>query len=253
MSVLRIIPITGTEIEREAAAASILPNELTTTNDQRRLFLQNYLVGSVWHPGVTSQADMLNLWLNDARGCWPGDLCQRTDSSEIYGCMTNNGQQLADWILITPQLLASLVAYTAPTGSTLTANNLQDAVDQLDSRHASDVAVSLIASEDLGSSSLIAIDNVGAVPASAGDITRPAKGFVTSAVGHGASSLVRMIGILDGLAGLSIGAIYLLSTVPGQVTTDPNQSGSLLCQVIGTAISNHSVLVNIQPPIFRAP
>ena len=100
MSVLRIIPITGTEIEREAAAASILPNELTTTNDQRRLFLQNYLVGSVWHPGVTSQADMLNLWRNDERGCWPGDLCQRTDSSEIYGCMTNNGQQLADWILL---------------------------------------------------------------------------------------------------------------------------------------------------------
>lgn len=57
----RIIPLTGTEASRTTKAAQVSTMELHTTNDQRRLFLENVVVAPYWHGSVASETAMLRL------------------------------------------------------------------------------------------------------------------------------------------------------------------------------------------------
>ena len=84
----RIVPLTGPEASRTAANAQVSPHEIHSTNDQRRLFLENAIVAPYWHGSVADETAMKRLAnrhattgvsaaasdnsLNDAGG-FPGD------------------------------------------------------------------------------------------------------------------------------------------------------------------------------------
>lgn len=57
----RIVPTSGPEASRTAAAALVQSLELHTTSDQRRLFLENAVVAPYWHGSVADQNAMLRL------------------------------------------------------------------------------------------------------------------------------------------------------------------------------------------------
>lgn len=98
-----IIPITGTELQRQAAAQFIRDMEVHTTTDQRRFFIQNMCVAPVWHGDVVSEYEMTNLRWDRQRGCFPGDMCRRTDLFDaVYVCISEQGNTLADWDLMVP-------------------------------------------------------------------------------------------------------------------------------------------------------
>lgn len=105
-----LIPMRGTEAERSAAQAQgdvILDGEInSTTDDQTRLFLRYTPVsGSVFLGEVATEAAMLALGATHQRGCWPQDLCIRTDTLSPSGavtktwwrCIANHGALLAEW------------------------------------------------------------------------------------------------------------------------------------------------------------
>lgn len=122
---IRVIPLTGTEAQRQTAAASVLANELHTTTDQKRVFLENRIVAPVWHGSVANQAAMLAL-NGGTYGCWPGDVCLRSDVNAVYRCITNNGTSSGDWVPVGP-LRQSSVADVSD--SMLPANGSIAAID----------------------------------------------------------------------------------------------------------------------------
>jgi hypothetical protein len=84
---------------RALHAALIEANEIHTTKDQKRVFLENVLVASVYHDGVADEASMLALNATAERGCWPMDMCWREDTSTVWLCVAAHGATLAtDWI-----------------------------------------------------------------------------------------------------------------------------------------------------------
>lgn len=102
----RIIPLTGPESTRLAwlAAAKALANEIHTTNDQSRTWIytesdEDVLVGPVYHGDKASESAMI-LTYQAGRGCWPMDVCRRTDigSGTLYICIAGNGLQPEDWV-----------------------------------------------------------------------------------------------------------------------------------------------------------
>jgi hypothetical protein len=92
----RIVPLTGTEAERATSAASVLAQEIHTTTDQKRVFLENKIVAPLWLGTVANEAAMLAL-SGGTFGCWPGDLCYRSDTGTAWRCIADNGEDLADW------------------------------------------------------------------------------------------------------------------------------------------------------------
>lgn len=95
----RVIPITGTDIQRKnvLAAGLLLPTELTTTRDQKRVFFGGeYPVGPTYLGTVTTEAAMRALNAG-SRGCFPMDVCYRSDTSSLWICVSNRGALLTDW------------------------------------------------------------------------------------------------------------------------------------------------------------
>lgn len=131
-----IIPVSGTELERAAIAAShpelISAGEQVFTTDQRRLWLYT---GSVWqllsapvhHGTVADDPAMLALATASARGVWPGDTCYRTDAQTEYRCASGSGAT-AVWVptsvigmtVVTP-IDSDLATLTTGVGVTVTA------------------------------------------------------------------------------------------------------------------------------------
>lgn len=96
MTQSRIIPLTGPEADRQTKSADVMADELHTTRDQRRVFLENNLVAPVYHTAGNTSA-RLGLNSSAARGCWPFDICRQTDTGDIYICISNNGGASGDW------------------------------------------------------------------------------------------------------------------------------------------------------------
>ena len=95
-----LISLNGTEVERQAAAAFIDPDELNTTTDQHRVFLGDILIGPEWLGIVASEAAMLDLFNTHPRGCFPGDECYRSDNRTLYRCIARLGLDLEDWFAL---------------------------------------------------------------------------------------------------------------------------------------------------------
>lgn len=98
----RIVPLTGTEAQRQAASTAVLPAEIHTTSDQRRVFVENQLVAPVWQGTVADQAAMLALNSTSAFGCWRGDACFRSDTNAAYQCISGNGTTAGQWRALGP-------------------------------------------------------------------------------------------------------------------------------------------------------
>lgn len=98
---MRTVPLTGTDQYRILFAASSLlkDNELHTTKDQVRVFLQNNFVGpSIWHGDIDDEAAMILINTTSGRGCFPSDLCNRLDTESIWMCISNRGESADDWV-----------------------------------------------------------------------------------------------------------------------------------------------------------
>lgn len=95
----RIIPLTGTETNRQAKTGDILTDEFHTTNDQYRAFIDNNLVAPEYHTAANTAA-RLALNSTASRGCWPFDICQQTDTGDFYLCISNNGAAGGDWVVV---------------------------------------------------------------------------------------------------------------------------------------------------------
>ena len=113
----RIIPLTGTEANRQAVntAGLLIANELHTTS-QGRQFLKlasgDLFIGpSVFHGGASEEAAMLAINATSVRGCWPTDECLREDTGTIWKCISNNGTSPGDWIDTNPSDLAPSTYY----------------------------------------------------------------------------------------------------------------------------------------------
>ena len=95
----RIIPLTGLEADRDAQSAKVLTNELHTTTDEQRFFMENTFLGpALHHPDVANEAARLTM--TPTRGVWPGDTVLQTSDSVVYKCISNNGEAASDWISI---------------------------------------------------------------------------------------------------------------------------------------------------------
>ena len=95
----RIIPLTGPEADRDLVAAEVLTNELHTTTDQKRFFMENTFLGpALHHPDVVNET--ARLAMTPTRGVWPGDTVVQTNTGVVYKCVSNNGELASDWISI---------------------------------------------------------------------------------------------------------------------------------------------------------
>lgn len=99
------IPLSGTDQFRLEAQAGglILDNEIHSTSDQHRLFLEGYLVGPVWHGNVLNEEAMLALTTNPTddpyfRGVFAMDMCYREDVEAVFMCISDRGQTIDNWI-----------------------------------------------------------------------------------------------------------------------------------------------------------
>ena len=80
--------------------------------------------------------------------------------------------------------------------------------------------------------------------ASATDTTRPAMGFCSSAATPtlGITSItIQCIGLNGYLAALTLGSIYYLSTVPGEITAVPPISSGNIVQPVGIAVDDNTL------------
>lgn len=98
----RTVPLTCDDAFRIAAenAGKILPNELHTTSDQKRAFVEGVVISNVIHlpgVGVADGVEMLNLTLTASRGVFPGDLVKRQDTGTYWVCLSNRGEVIEDW------------------------------------------------------------------------------------------------------------------------------------------------------------
>lgn len=112
------------------------------------------------------------------------------------------------------------------------------------------------ASEALTAGAFVNIyDNAGVVTArnaNATNNTKPANGFVKSAVASGANATVYLDGANDALTGLTTGSRYYLSTTAGGVTaTPPSATGNNL-QFIGYATQTTAIQFTQNPGITLA-
>lgn len=103
----------------------------------------------------------------------------------------------------------------------------------------------ILASEALVAGAFVNIyDNAGTANvrnASATDTTKPAHGFVKSAVTSGANATVYLDGENNSLTGLTAGSRYYLDTTGGQATaTAPSATGNNL-QFLGYATSTTTI------------
>ena len=98
----RTVPLTGTNARRLriAALGLLLADELHTTTDQKRVFLENVPIAPVWHPDAATEAAMLALATTSSRGCWPADMCVRTDLPALCICRSGHGAAPSDWQIV---------------------------------------------------------------------------------------------------------------------------------------------------------
>ena len=113
--------------------------------------------------------------------------------------------------------------------------------------------VSLPATEALAAGDFVNIyDNSGTISvrkANATDATKPANGFVKSAVASGANATVYFEGINNALTGLTVGSQYFLSTTAGAITTTaPSTSGNIV-QYIGTPHATTAIRFEPEAPV----
>ncbi len=144
----RTTPVTGSELQRQFLVnlgGILLDNEIHTTLDQSRLFMggDNLLSGGKWLGLVDNESDMLALNAVGPKGCFPMDMCYRTDVNRVYLCVTGRGQYDIDWISWGGEdpvdsdsshtffVTAAEVSYESPSSGGLTATNVQDAIDEL--------------------------------------------------------------------------------------------------------------------------
>jgi hypothetical protein len=81
---------------------------------------------------------------------------------------------------------------------------------------------------------------------------KEANGYVLASVSSGAEGTVYFEQVITGLSGLTLGAVYYLSTTAGAITTTaPSGSGNVV-QRIGRAVSTTEVLFQPQEPITLA-
>lgn len=102
----RIVPLTGLEIDRQVFETEKLskPLEIHTTKDQKRIFLENHHVGGGRFLGeVANPGEMLNLSTSQARGCFEGDKCYRTDVGVLYECIATPGDIPSSWSPVSRQ------------------------------------------------------------------------------------------------------------------------------------------------------
>jgi hypothetical protein len=96
----RIVPLTGTDENRQlvAAAGLLRSMEVHTTDDQKRLFLENrHIGGPVNHGEVDSELEMLALTTGSQYSVFPSDICYRTDTLSFWICWSNRGELGSDW------------------------------------------------------------------------------------------------------------------------------------------------------------
>ena len=100
----RVIPLTCEDIYRIACEnlGKIIENELHTTSDQHRIFMDGYHAGPVWHGTVTNEEAMLELTLpvedgGSIRGVFPLDWCYNASTGSFWMCITNRGETIEDW------------------------------------------------------------------------------------------------------------------------------------------------------------
>lgn len=117
--------------------------------------------------------------------------------------------------------------------------------------------VSIQASENLAAGDFIRLHDSGGSRVRRADNTTSAgdgcaDGYVLAAVTSGAMADVYFDGRNDQLTGLTVGALYVLSTAGDvvEISTLPAGSGTIL-QVVGTAISATELAVNIGQAILR--
>ena len=100
---------------------------------------------------------------------------------------------------------------------------------------------SMTASEALSGGDLINIWNDGGTAKmrkADADNGRPTDGFVLQAVADGAVGTVYLEeGVISGLAGLTVGATYWLSTVAGGISNASPNGNNVLSQIVGKALS----------------
>jgi hypothetical protein len=94
-----LIPLNGTEEQRQAALRFIDPDELNATTDQHRFFVGDYLISPIWH-GTVTMDEMLNLFNTEEQGCFPGDMCWCSDNNTLYRCIARVGLDIADWFAL---------------------------------------------------------------------------------------------------------------------------------------------------------
>jgi hypothetical protein len=124
-----VIPLHGTEARRQIAAHLIEEAELNGTTDQQRVFFRTMVVAPVWHGTLASEAAMLALYDESDRGCFPGDMCYRSDSRTLYRCIARNGLDLEDWF---PIISAVTVVSGTPSDDVVpTEKAVKDYVDGL--------------------------------------------------------------------------------------------------------------------------
>jgi hypothetical protein len=111
------------------------------------------------------------------------------------------------------------------------------------------LSLALTAAETLSDSSFVSITSVGVKMASSFPAL-PAHAFIRNAAASGSSVYVQVNGLLNGLAGLSVGTPYFLSDVAGGVSVTSPASGT--CQRVGTAVATDTILVQIEPPTYLA-
>ena len=106
----RIIPLTCEDQYRLAAEffGKILPNELHTTSNHKRGFIQGFVIAPVHHGNIENEAAMLALNVDspntvivgeapNGRGCFAHDTCYRLDTDSLWICLTNRGESIVDW------------------------------------------------------------------------------------------------------------------------------------------------------------
>lgn len=105
----------------------------------------------------------------------------------------------------------------------------------------SGASLALTAAEAIAAGALVNIDSTGKIRnANATDATKPAMGFVLTAIANAATGAVYFGGnINSGASGLTVGApVYLSAATAGGVTsTAPSAAGNLVQQVAPCAVS----------------
>lgn len=123
----------GTDANRilAQAAGKIMDNEIHWTRDQKRVFVEDQQIRACYLGIVADQTAMLALNTSQSKGCWPMDLCKRTDIGGFFLCISNHGGDAADWLAIGGGIINAddIVFNNAESG--LSADNVQDAIDEL--------------------------------------------------------------------------------------------------------------------------